>query len=51
MKERFLIGQHKGSSPTELRGKIVDESDNVAANIDALAMAQAQISEVRRSTI
>ena len=33
------MGESKGLSPTRLRGKVVDESDNVPANIDALATA------------
>ena len=42
MKERFIIGKSKHLSPTELRGKVVDESDNIEANIGALTSAQLQ---------
>ena len=35
-----MTGKTKGApSPNELRGKIVDESDNVEENIDALTTA------------
>lgn len=46
MKERFVLGKSKTMSATELRGKIVDESDNVTANIEALVAADATETEV-----
>ena len=35
----FKLGDTKGATPTKLRGKIFDESDNVKENIDALEAA------------
>ena len=34
--QRYIVGKTKGVSPTDLRGKLYDESDNVKENLDAL---------------
>jgi hypothetical protein len=46
MRERYVIGKTKGMSVNKLRGNIVDESENVSANIDALATAETTLTEV-----
>ena len=46
MKERFILGKTKGMSATQLRGKVVDDAENVSANIDALVTAEATVPDV-----
>ena len=35
----MVLGKTKGPSPSDLRGKLVDESDNVEENFEALSSA------------